>query len=572
MLRLEIMFSKANRGAFVLIMIAATIAVTPMLFFGNAWGHDFDIHVPAWMDAARQFREGILYPRWTAGADYGFGEPFFMFYPPLSWMMGGALGSILPWKMVPGVYVWLVLALAGVTMWKCASDWLDPQDAVIAGLLYAVNPYLIVMVYKRCSYGELLASAVFPLLVWAAVQLGRDAGKAALPLAVVFAAIWLADLPAGVVAAYSLAGLLLLDSLIHRSVRPLLYGAAVIAAVFASLAFFLIPAVQEQKWVNIALTLLPDAVPENNFLFAEKSDLGQLLFNWGESLIALLVMAVAAIGAVLSRRLRRNNSEVWWLLTALGGASTFLLFRPSLFLWRSLPELRYVGFPCRWLSPLCVVGAVLASSAFGQTPRKWKRALWVAAALAIGAIGTATVYSVRWDPQHHHMKDLEVATHSGAGYRGDESVDWARPFSLHPSKLPEHAPLIASVDSEDENELSRQGVQVHVERWSPEQKVFSVVSPRPLVLKIKLLTYPAWQATLNGKTAPLATSQETGQMLLPVPAGTSRAEIKFVRTRDRVVGNAVSLISALVLIPLMLVLRQRERAASRSLGRGLDSR
>jgi len=140
--------------------------------------------------------------------------------------------------------VWLALVLAGVTMWKCASDWLDPQDAVIAGLLYAVNPYLIVMVYKRCSYGELLASALFPLLVWAAIQLGRDPGKAVFPLAVVFAAIWLSDLPAGVVASYSLAGLLLLVSLIHRSLRPLLYGAAVIAAVFASLSFFLIPAVR----------------------------------------------------------------------------------------------------------------------------------------------------------------------------------------------------------------------------------------------------------------------------------------------------------------------------------------
>jgi uncharacterized membrane protein len=452
-----------------LIVIAATLAVTPMLFFGNVWGHDFDFHVPLWMDAAQQFREGIVYPRWATELNYGFGEPSFIFYPPLSWMMGGALGSILPWKMVPGVFVWLVLVLAGVAMWKCASDWLNPPDAVMASLLYAVNPYLMVMVYKRCSYGELLASALFPLLVWAAVRMGRDPRKTLFPLVIIFAAIWLADLPAGVIASYSLAGLLLLNSLIHRSLRPVLYGAVAILAVFASLAFFLLPAVWEGKWATLGLNLRPDWLPENNFLFAQKSNLGMLPFNWGESFVALLLVAVAAIAAVLSRRLRGDAPDVWRLLTALGGASTFLLFRPSLFLWRILPELRYVLYPCRWLSPLCVVGAVLASSAVGQAPRKWKWALWVTAALASGAIGAGTVYTVRWDPQHRHLNDLIAAAHSGAGYKGDDSFDWCRPFGSHPSRLPELAPLIASTDSEDEKELSREGAQVHVERWSPER-------------------------------------------------------------------------------------------------------
>ena len=105
-----------------LIVIAATLAVIPMLFFGNAWGHDFHLHLPRWMDAAQQFREGIVFPRWAAGSNSGFGDPFFIFYPPLSWTLGATLGSILPWRMVPGAYVWLVVVLAGAAMWKCASD------------------------------------------------------------------------------------------------------------------------------------------------------------------------------------------------------------------------------------------------------------------------------------------------------------------------------------------------------------------------------------------------------------------------------------------------------------------
>src|SRR5580658_7184919 len=170
------------RRAWMLIVISAVLGVIPIVFLGNAWGHDFDFHVPVWIEVAHQFQEGIVYPRWAAGANAGFGEPFLIFYPPLSWMTGGLLGSILPWSWVPCAYLFLVLVLAGASMWKLASDWVAPPEAIMASLLYAWNPYLMVMAYKRCSYGELLASAFFPLLVWAAIRIERDGRKMVLPL------------------------------------------------------------------------------------------------------------------------------------------------------------------------------------------------------------------------------------------------------------------------------------------------------------------------------------------------------------------------------------------------------
>jgi uncharacterized membrane protein len=270
-----------------IIVIAAAVPVIPMLFYGNAWGHDFDLHIPAWMEAAQQIRDGILYPRWTAGANYGFAQPFFIFYPPLSWMTGAILGLMLPWKMVPGVYVWLILVLAGAAMWKCANEWLDPPDAVMAGLLYASNPYLIATAYKRCDYAELMASALFPLLVWAGIRIGRDAREIVLPLSIVLAALWLADLPAAVIASYSLGWLLLFSSLIHRSLRPLLSGATAVLVAFGGIAFFLLPARWEQRWVNIGEALEATRVPEHNFLFAQSNTAHYLAFNRALSFVAL---------------------------------------------------------------------------------------------------------------------------------------------------------------------------------------------------------------------------------------------------------------------------------------------
>lgn len=91
--------------------------------------------------------------------------------------------------------------------------------------------------------------------------------------------------------------------------------------------------------------------------------------------------------------------------------------------------------------------------------------------------------------------------------------------------------------------------------------MFTVQSAQPLILRLRLLAYPAWQAKLNGTAITLQTDPELGQMLVPVPAGSSRIEINFGRTWDRTAGNIVSLVTILTCVPLLLWLRKREMSA-----------
>lgn len=548
-----------SRTVFLFVAIAATAVVAPMWFVGNASGHDIQFHLASWMEVANQWRQGIIYPRWAEWANWGFGEPRFIFYPPASWIIGAALGVILPWRVVPGVFIWLALVLAGICMWHFAREWLSRRPAIVAAVIYTVNPYHLVIVYLRSDFAELLASALFPLVLYGAFRVLREGWRAWAWLALPFAAAWLSNAPAGVLATYSLALIFLVVSMVRCSPRPLLAGGLGMAAGFGLAAFYILPAAWEQRWVQIHQAIADTLHPAQNFLFTHSGDPEFIIFNWKVSAVALVAILATALAGVFVARRRREFPELWWANLALGSAAMFLMFPASAIFWRLLPKLEFLQFPWRWLGPLDFVLAIFVAISLASVKRQWIG--WTLVVIVLVSLGAAIAKDAWWDSED--VPFLARAIHTGFGYEG---TDEYQPLGSSRYELPgtdangewiapSPAPDVRQYGGSIEDGEAAAPVVLHIQRWTAVHRSFSAQASVPTVLALRLLAYPGWQVQVDGTNAAIATAPNTGEMLVSLPSGSHPVNISFRSTWDRIAGALISLTFGIAFIVCLLQAR-----------------
>jgi hypothetical protein len=504
----------------------------PFFFYGTPSGHDVEFHLYSWLEVLSQWKLGIVYPRWASLAHFAYGEPRFLFYPPASWTLGAALSAIFPWTLAASIYIWIALLAAGLSMFVLARRWLNRRDAIFAAALYAANPYHLVIVYWRSAFAELLASCLLPLMLLLVLKAAEQGWRVVVPLSLLLSASWLTNAPAALMIHYSLALLFLLMAWKRRSWRPLAIGAVAVALGAALSAFYLFPAIYEQKWINIAQAVSPGSRPQDNFLFSHTSDPDHDAFNRIISWVALSEIVVIFIAGWTAKQWRESKSEIWYGLAGWAIACSLLMLPGTGLLWDFLPKLRFMQFPWRWLLCLSMILSVLVVIGL----RRWWARFVVCLGLLVVVIGAWQRIQAPWWDNAGDLREMQDNIATGAGYEG---TDEYTPVGADPSAIDKDARRV-TVDGPAH-------AAIRVLLWGAESKVFTAEMSAPSNLALHLFNYPAWLVVVNGRAVHAGTLEGTGQMLVPVEHGSNRVEVNFIRSWDRTAGAWISAL-ALVLM------------------------
>jgi hypothetical protein len=586
------------------ILLAAAVAVAPQMVRGNSCGHDFDFHLVSWFDALNAWRHGLLYPHWAPSANYGAGEPRFVFYSPLTWMMGAALGAVLPWTLVAVALTFLLLAGTGLATRALARQVLDEGAATLAGCAALFSGYALFTAYERSAFAELAGGFWIPLVLLFVLRdhnssAFNSAGSASTRisirafdgsiagLAVAIAGAWLSNPTVGLMACYLLAAVALVLVLLERSWTPVLRAAAGAVLGMGLAAIYLVPATWEQRWVDIhQVTEDPGQTLENNWLFAVHAD--PSLQPHDEVLhtvsIIVVIMIAVTLGGLLVCWLRGRlpGPRRWWIPIALIPVAVLLLqFSFTRPLWNLLPDLRFLQFPWRWLVVLEAPMAIFVAAAIWpseSTPR-WRR---VAVGFAFVAIFVAmTAYAGK--TLFQSCEDVDAAPgmlnvyRSGQGFIGTNEYE---PIGADNSLLATDLPQACLVsdpstvlgkatdtpDSPPAWEATQGSCEatfasvVQLVRARPEHFRIAAATAHHGFMILRLRSYPAWLVKVNGLAVSSLPPRADGLIAVHVPKGRVDLTVDWTTTTDAIIARWLSGLSLLVLTGLWLRNRRVSRA------------
>ena len=558
------------------LVILALTAIHPLMFGSLPRTDDALQHLHRLIALDYSIRYGDLWPRYSPTLLYGYGEPIFNYYSPLSlypFELLHLLGLSFVSALIAGWIGYLLLELAGAYL--LGRSWGGPLAGIGAAAAYTYAPYIIYNLLGRGAVGEIAALALLPWVLWAYRRLALHGRRSDFLLALALTALMILTHN---ISALQTVGLMIVYGLFVWWTGPhpprflVQMALAGILAVGVT-AFFWLPALAESSYIQLDKTRVgvqnpPDA-PEFDDEFQtldqtlglpQTADLTwfnppiQRALGWPEIGLGLAGLALLAY--------RRRNHErrvlagLMALLAVLVAILVFMTTQASHWVWAEMPLLHFFQFPWRMLGPASLLLALMAGIGLAQVaaliPSRVGRGLWAGVALA-----AIMVYSMPWlyhlyipDPAASSVVDSQNYERQtgqlGGTARGEYTPAWAQ-------ELPDAdrlAPLYAQGEVIPRLQPDP-AVTVRQASWQPTSASLAVSTQTEQRLVFDWLYFPGWWATVDGQPAALTPTPKHGLISLDLPPGDHQLALGFGPTPLRfgaLIGSGVFAVLALLLV------------------------
>lgn len=536
---------------------------------------------------AANLRAGVFPVRWMPDAAYGYGYPFFSYYAALPFYVAGLL-TVAGLDILTAIKLTQTLGfiLAAFAMYGWTRRHFAPVGAWLAAVVYTFASFHLVNVYTRGdSLSEFYAFVFFPLILWAidhAVE-RRDA-RSTVALALAFGGLLVTHNLSALIFSPFVALYVLLRAVemraSHSTLTTFARCALGLALGLALSAWCWAPYFFERDYGQLAEQTTGFFNYSNHFrgldlvqpTLAFDYEVGKTTPFAMSSIQAAL--ALAGVVALIVWTIRNRKFDALSVFTLAGlFVSTFMITPLSRPLWDHVPYLPIVQFPWRFLTVQAVFTALATARLVvrkADQPQVTSRGTHYAA-IALG-LSLAIAALINLHPTRLYIGPSDVTTERLQLY---EMFTANIGTTIRYEYLPRGVvPRLYTSDAllEPGRPVSATVLEGNATAtWSatsPTRQTWRVMAETSgATLAFPILWWPGWQATVDGKLAPIRPATSSGRIVLDVARGEHNVVLSLGRTPLRAVAENVSLV-ALIAVSVIWLYPILNRAATRTRGDG----
>jgi hypothetical protein len=504
------------------------------------------------------FSSGQFFPSW-ANDNFGYGSIGIRFYPPLSaYTLAVVHVFANDWvtAFLISLFAWMCAGCIGVYLF--VKDWGTPGFGLLAAMLYAVVPHHLAEIFQFFLYAEFAAWAVIPFCFLFVSRICRGGTWIDVVLfALSFSILILTHIPTTIIILFCLPiyVLLLFDWSNYK--RIFLQLATATALALLATAFRWVMLVNELTWLahngpehfmsgfyDFRIWLFP------NFLVSNPRHL-YILTSWFFDVavlltVALLIPAVISLVWRTSKKPADNSFRKFFIASLVTAIfAFFMLSRLSYFVWNNIEVLQKIQFPSRWMSVLSMFSVVLFSLSIRYLMPRRRIAQRLVVYPAIALILAILIFDLTQivipsaPIPRAEFTQIEQKIYTEQIWKGWWPT-WAREKAFDRSEK-----VIAG------------GRNVEIAEWVLESKEFVVQPGDAINVRVKILYYPHWKATVNDRVTEIG-MDENGAITIPVSSEASKVSLHFVEPFSNGLAHVVSLVTWLLPVGLLLVVYGRQ--------------
>lgn len=546
---------------FVVIVISIIPALLPLLAPGFFVMHD-DEQIGRLFDLHASLASFHIPPRIVPNLGFGYGYPFFNFYPPFVYYIGEAF-HLLGFGYIVSTKLMLVTIFlsSAYFMYLFSKQFFGRIAGLVSSIAYTYASYRAVDVYARGAFAEAASFPFIPLLFWATYKTYQTNKW----IYVVISSLSLGAL----ILSHNLIAIMTLPFwlawvcyLFYISKSKKIFVKNTLLAFligFGLTAYFWLPSYFEREYTLI--NILTSELANYSLHFVCTYQLWDSPWGYGGSiqgcfdgisfevgkvqLLASLVSFLLAVTWIIRGRKQSKLFPIILFFFFLAGCM-FLMVKFSKPIWDILKPLWYIQFPWRFLLISSFVSAFLTGACVSFISNRYVKVV-----LSLVIAGGIIYLSVgKFSPERYINVDDNF-------YVNKEKIRWetsSLAYEYVPKGIQTKKSDIGTtkIDIEKFEIASRAAevisgeMSIRLESDTPQFKKFVVDVVEPGVMQINTFSFPGWQVIVNGEKVTYTDNNKLKLIRIDLPVGEHIVEAHFTDTKVRLVGNIITGISIIL--------------------------